>query len=420
MRSIFLVTLLIAACVVAVDGASREQEREAASNSLDSHTGPIHTNLSSYFELLSTRYRFSNDGTGQKHIVAEIRIANLLGARQRSRLTFDYQPLNQQLEIVYIRIRKRDGRIEHIITNQVIKTPHILSAATLPEVDFNEHTINVPNLQPGDLLEYDVATIIRHPVAPFQFWVVHNFNPNDAVVEELEIDVPKGRSVKMATTFGPQALPVESGGMDIYYWKRQNPTPKIELTSIDSAHIAIPDVQLSSFLSWEDVGRWYSDIEKNSRTPTPDVASRAIEITRGLQTDSEKAEALYNFTARDIKSISLLSLGIGGYKPSMAGDVLKRGWGDCKDKAVLLSALLESEGLHVASVLISPDREFSPSVPSPWYFDHLIVMLRIANKEIWMDPTSAGLPMGTLDQHLCDKEALVMPPNGDPYLGSTP
>jgi hypothetical protein len=143
-------------------------------------------------------------------------------------------------------------------------------------------------------------------------------------------------------------------------------------------------------------------------------------LTKGLHSDLEKAEALYDFVAKKVKYLSLMSLGVGGYMPSSANEVLRKGTGDCKDKVILLAALLEAEGMHASSVLINPNRELEPEVPSPWPFTHVITMLPLGNEKIWMDPSSAVLPFRTLSPLLLKKQGLVMPPEGAPHFEETP
>src|SRR5208282_1683145 len=95
-------------------------------------------------------------------------------------------------------------------------------------------------------------------------------------------------------------------------------------------------------------------------------------------------------------------------------------YGDCKDKAALLAALLEAEGLHASSTLINPDRKLDLDIPSPWPFTHVITMLQLGKDEIWMDPSAIVLPFRMLPYALRKKQALVMPPDGTPHFEETP
>src|ERR1700693_1924181 len=80
---------------------------------------PSRTSLPSEFELLHTRYRFENDGTGSKEVLAKIRILNEMGTRQRAEETFEYRLLSEDLEIRYFRVRKKDGTLVRVETAPV-------------------------------------------------------------------------------------------------------------------------------------------------------------------------------------------------------------------------------------------------------------------------------------------------------------
>src|SRR5208282_4415202 len=155
---------------------------------------------------------------------------------------------------------------------------------------------------------------------------------------------------------------------------------------------------------------------------------KAAELTKGLTTDLDKTEALYDFVARNFRYVSL-SLGVGRYQPHSAADVLHNQYGDCKDKHTLLASLLEAEGLHASSVLINSSRKLDPDVPSPSQFDHVITMLPLdksgPNAEIWMDTTAEVAPFRLLSFTLRNKQALVIPPaelasSVAPHLETTP
>src|SRR6201993_4328937 len=158
--------------------------------------------------------------------------------------------------------------------------------------------------------------------------------------------------------------------------------------------------------------------------PSPEVRTKAEELTKGLNTDLEKTEALYDYVSKNFRYVSL-SLGLGRYQPHSASDVLHDQYGDCKDKHTLLASLLEAEGLHADSVLINSSRKLDPDVPSPSQFDHVITMLPMGKQEVWMDTTSEVAPFRLLAYTLRNKQALVIPPDVPPskvapHLEETP
>ena len=143
------------------------------------------------------------------------------------------------------------------------------------------------------------------------------------------------------------------------------------------------------------------------------MRAKAQELTKGLNTDMEKVEALYDYVAKNFRYVSL-SLGVGRYQPHAASDVLHDQYGDCKDKHTLLASLLDAEGMHAWSVLINSSRKLDPDVPSPSQFDHVITMLPLGKEQVWMDTTAEVAPFRLLSYTLRKKQALVIPPAEPP------
>jgi transglutaminase-like putative cysteine protease len=252
--------------------------------------------------------------------------------------------------------------------------------------DYRQKHITVPGLRPGDVLEYDMVTVIHTALAPGQFWTEYDFDKNNIVLdEELDVDVPSDRPIKMKSKPGMDPKISEADGRRVYHWtsshlereddtkdknKDKNKDKKKKKKRPDEER---PDVQLTTFVSWEQIGRWYAGLEKDRRAPSPEVRAKAEELTKGLNNEMDKIEALYDFVAKNFRYVSL-SLGVGRYQPHASGDVLHNQYGDCKDKHTLLASLLEAEGLHASSVLINSSRKLDPDVPSPSQFDHVITM----------------------------------------------
>ena len=134
----------------------------------------------------------------------------------------------------------------------------------------------------------------------------------------------------------------QEGTRHIYRWTHANLKVKEKDPNQPPRRVAPnPDVQMTTFTSWEEVGRWYGGLQKEPLTLTPAIQAKAAELTKGLHTDDEKIHALYNFVALKYHYIGL-DFGIGRYQPHAADDVLDNNYGDCKDKHTLLAALLKA------------------------------------------------------------------------------
>ena len=384
-------------------------------------------------EHYRSTYRFESDGTGRKETVARVRVQSEAGVQQWGQIQIGYNSANERVEIAYVRVVKADGTVVKAGDDAVQDLTAPVEREAPVYTDYRQKHITVPGLRPGEVLEYDMVTVIHTPLAAGQFWADYDFDKNNITLdEELDVDVPADRPLKLKNKPDKDPKISEANGRRIYHWtsshlereddEKDKDKDKDKKKKKKKADEERPDVQLTTFVSWEEIGRWYAGLDKDRRAPSPEVRAKAAEITKGLDTDLDKVQALYDFVARNFRYVSL-SLGLGRYQPHAAGDVLHNQYGDCKDKHTLLASLLEAEGLHASSVLINSSRKLDPDVPSPSQFDHVITLLPMTtpHEEVWMDTTSEVAPFRLLAFTLRHKLALVIPADGStPHLEETP
>ena len=369
-------------------------------------------------EQMHSRYRFEADGTGRKETIARIRVQSEAGVQQWGQLQEGYNSANERVEIPYVRVLKEDGSVVKAGDDAAQDLSAPIEREAPVYTDYRQKHITVPGLRPGEVLEYDMVTVIHTPLAAGQFWAEYEFDKNNIDLDEtLDVDVPSGRTLKLKCKPGMEPKISEVDGRRIYHWahshleredegKDKEKDKKKKKRRPDDDR---PDIQLTTFETWEQIGRWYASLEKDRRAPSPEVRAKAEELTKGKTADLAKVEALYDFVAENFRYVSL-SLGVGRYQPHAAADVLHNQYGDCKDKHTLLASLLEAEGLHANSVLINSSRKLDPDVPSPSQFDHVITMLPLDGQEVWMDTTAEVAPFRLLAYTLRHKQALVIPP----------
>jgi tetratricopeptide (TPR) repeat protein len=407
---------------------------------------PDYSQESFVIEQMHSRYRFETDGTGRKETTARIRVQSEAGVQQWGQLLEGYNSANERVEIPYVRVLKEDGSVVKAGDDAVQDLSAPVERDAPVYTDYRQKHITVPGLRPGEVLEYDMVTVIHTPLAAGQFWADYEFDKSNISLDEtVDVDVPASRGLKLKCKPGMDPKITEANGRRIYHWssshlEREDDSPKAREKEKDKKKKKKkhrpeddrPDIQLTTFESWEQIGRWYAALEKDRRAPSPEVRAKAEELTRGLTGDLAKTEGLYDYVAKNFRYVSL-SLGVGRYQPHAASDVLHDQYGDCKDKHTLLASLLEAEGLHASSVLINSSRKLDPDVPSPSQFDHVITMLpmgqgsnpRGTKEEVWMDTTSEVAPFRLLAYTLRNKQALVIPPADPPsavapHLEETP
>jgi hypothetical protein len=370
-------------------------------------------------EKVHTVYRMEADGTGTRELTSRTRILADSGVKEMAVLTFTYTASNQQVDIGYVRVVKPDGTVVVTPGYNVQDMPADVSRSAPMYSDIHEKHVAVKGLAVGDTLETQVTIRTLKPEVPGQFWLQYNFEKNLIILDEqLNLDLPADKAVTMASA-DVQPTVTTSSGRKLYHWTSSNlerPDPDAPPKSVKHWK---PSVQVTTFSSWEQVGAWYESLQTEPLAVTPAIQAKAAALTKGLTTDEDKVRAIFNEVALHIHYVGL-SFGIGRYQPHPADDVLSNEYGDCKDKHTLLAALLKAAGIEALPVLIPSSRELDPATPSPAQFDHVITLVPLAGKLLWMDSTEEVAPVGILMGTLRDKQALAIPLSKPAYLERTP
>lgn len=373
-----------------------------------------------------TSVRFENDGTGERDLSVRMRVANPIGAQQLRSLSFSYDSATEKMALGYLRVRKPDGSVVNAPASAATDAPASNpsgtknAAASSSEREFH---VTLPALAVGDALEYEIVTRIVTPAARGQFWFQHNFLTGARASDErLEIDVPANRAVIVRSPHFPYKK-VLAGGRTIYLWERTDAHSSIAAKT--PAHEETPgaerspDVQLTSFTSWAEVARWYASLERGHAEPDTAIRARTAELTRSATSDVGKIQALYDYISKSVRHLET-SFGGDDYQPRSAGAIFASGYADSKDEQTLLAAMLEAAGFRANAVLIPYTRQLDSEVPSPAQFQHVLTVVPLANRFIWMDSSVGLAPFEMLPSPLRDKPALLVAPDGMGRIVKTP
>jgi tetratricopeptide (TPR) repeat protein len=388
-----------------------------------------HSQEAIVIEQFSRKERFENDGTSLREDTARIRIQAEAGVQQYGVLSFSYASGTGTFEVEYVRVRKPDGSVVETPPENVQDMTAQITREAPFYSDLHEKHVAVKGLSAGDVLEYQIKESTTKPLAPAQFWTSYEFTHSQIVLDEqLEISVPHDRAIKIKSATVQPALS-EGGGYRVYRWHSTNLQHKDEAHKKREAteqlwkqargRMPKPDVLVSSFTSWEDVGRWYGGLQEERVKPTLEVAARAAELTKNATDEEAKLRALYAYVSTDVHYIGI-AFGIGRYQPHSAEAVLENQYGDCKDKHTLLAALLAATGIPAYAALINTSQEVDEDVPSPGQFDHVITVVPRAGGQVWLDTTAEVGPYQYLIAPLRDKHALVIWRDKPAALVNTP
>ena len=384
-------------------------------------------------ERFITHAAFQNDGTSRADLEVVVDLLTDSGVQKFGQIVFGYNSGSQKLEVISVEVRKA-GSSTFTSASAVRDLAPLASGAAPAYADYHEKHISVPGLRPGDTLAYHIARTTTIAAVPDQFWFEHDFVKQAIVLDEqLEISVPRNRAIKLKTKPGADPVISDEGERRNYHWKTSRLTREQEDAAKgkkEASEPKIPAVQISTFENWADAGRWYAPLVRKRATPDATVRAKAEELTRGRGTDLEKIEALYDFVATQVRTVSL-AFGVGSFVPHAASETLANGYGDPKDKHTLLEALLEAQGIRAFPALISSSRDLDPNLASPGQLNHVITVIPQGTDGkdwMWLDTATEVAPFRMLASALRGKQALVIPiappgataKEGGPRLVETP
>jgi tetratricopeptide (TPR) repeat protein len=363
-----------------------------------------------------SKISFRSDGTSTEETMVRIHVLSQAGLQNYGVLHFGFASKTSKIEIVYVRVTKPDHRVVQTSVENALDMPAEITRQAPFYSDLQEKQVAVKGLEVGDTLEYQSRLEVDKPLAPNQFWFTYSFTRSGIVLqEELQVSVPRDKYVNVKSSDVQPSI-VDQGNVRVYDWKTAN-LARGTVKKPESPEQ--PSVQITTFHSWDEVGQWFRSLASPQASVTPEIQAKANEITAGAKTDSEKMQALYKFVSTKFRYIGI-SLGVGRYQPHAAADVLSNDYGDCKDKHTLFAALLSAAGVKSLPALVNSSMEIDPSVPSPAQFDHVITAIPQENGFLFLDTTPEVAPYGFLVAGVRDKQALVIPTEGNAGLVHIP
>lgn len=230
--------------------------------------------------------------------------------------------------------------------------------------------------------------------------------------------------------------PVEQG--DTYVWEVSD-VPRIQSEYNEPPYLALAGHAVITFFSekthnntyksWSDLGAWHARLIAGSFTASPPMEQKVQELAPPSLPLLDRIKALAGFAQRDIR-YAAIEVGIGGLRPHSASQVFANRYGDCKDKATLLSTMLAQIGVKSFYMPIYDERGiFTAATPPNLGFDHVILAIQLPEGSfksampalyedpklghlLIFDPTNDLVPFGQIPYYEQDSFALLVTDNG--------
>lgn len=318
------------------------------------------------------------------------RLLNASGVEDYSRLMFEYEPSYQTLTLHRLRIHRK-GEIFDYTKSQPIQIRE-------RESDLESNLYNgllsaemiLPEIHPGDMIEWAYSIGGSNPIFDGRFsdsWGLASFGKmRHYRVRLLFPEENAGAYVYSQSPNVKEAWVTHEGRFIVAELK--NTEPWGDYPDAPGWFHPYPWIAVDEYANWSEVVNWalplYSEVDQLPAVLLP-VRDRLVKISD----PDERMVAALRYVQSSLRYISLSS-GLHSHKPYAMADVLGRGYGDCKDNAQMLVALLRSLGFRAWPALVSTDllHTIADYHPTPNLFDHVIVLAETADgKEVWLDPT---------------------------------
>jgi hypothetical protein len=136
------------------------------------------------------------------------------------------------------------------------------------------------------------------------------------------------------------------------------------------------------------------------------IAALARQLAAGLPDTRARALALSDWVRHNIRYVGVY-VGPGGVVAHPPATVLENRYGDCKDHAGLLEALLAAAGIDSTSALVNSGNAYRlPEAPTLGVFNHMITY--VPSLDLYLDPTAESVSAGYLSAGILGKPVLLL------------
>ena len=356
------------------------------------------------------RYQFDKRGNWTFRLRRIYKIVDARGIDGWDYSAASYAPWYQKPSELRARVIAADGSVS-TLDPKSISTEPAPSGAPHTYSDRRRVKAPLPAISVGAIVEEEMVSRTRSPyfAAGSNFlFVLDQTRPVHRV--RVVIDAPAGLPLRFATVGGVKLARKRERARGRSRWtftaskvpKRADPEP-----FEPADHRPASLLRFSTGRSWNKVAAAYDAIvdAQIAAGPVPDLIARVPRYD-GSNRDRVVAAALA--LVNENVRYTGLELGQAALVPWTPAETWQRKYGDCKDKATLLVALLRGAGLAADVALLDSGThlDIDPKLPGMGYFDHAIVAVG-GGPRIWIDATSELARAGQLPRGDRDRWALL-------------
>jgi tetratricopeptide (TPR) repeat protein len=345
------------------------------------------------------------DGTAKTYRRLVQRVLTESGVRELDRLPFRAGPY-QEVRVLTANVVRADGTV----------VPARTGRSSWGMV------VDLPPLAIGDVVDVEWRVDDTQPT-----FFGNYFGANESLVPDFSVPTHESDLVLRAPAElplvthvrGSDATPVETAledGRTELRWRTGGFAPVAPEPLMPPAQEFAPLVQATSYPSWEAFGAWWWKLIEHEITTSPPMSAKVAELVAGKASKLDQLRAIYEFVVTDIR-YNAWEFGVRGYQPYSAPVIFSRGFGDCKDKSILMRAMLSEVGIECWPVLVYADErryEEDHTLALVEHFNHCIAYVPAQDgiPEMFLDGTARHHPFGSLPTMDDGAKVLVVKADG--------
>lgn len=313
--------------------------------------------------------------------------------------TIRYLPSTEELRVIHARAWKPNGLVldaQELGDREYAETPVSMY------YDMRLHQLRFAGLEKGDVVELEYSLAPKRRSAPYSGYfgeLVLFAGRGPEQLKRYVLIAPEAQKIFVhAEKIAPASVSARNGSQVFLWESRSIPALPREPRSPGVTETS-PYVHVSTMGDWKQVGSWYADLVRPQFALDQALQDELARVTNGLHSDKEKISAIQEFVLRSTHYVAL-EFGIYSYKPYPVTQIYARRFGDCKDKASLMIALLRAAGIE-AEIALVRTRSLGDVMAEPAsiaLFNHAIVY--VPKYDLWLDGTAeyAGRELPLEDQ----------------------
>jgi tetratricopeptide (TPR) repeat protein len=331
-----------------------------------------------------------------------------------------WAPWHEEKPEVRARVIAPDGTVTELDPSTIREGGSGSSGGNLLD-DAQELQAPLPNLVPGSVVE---QVVIHRDHAPFVAGGARGafYLSEDRPLANLRVEVSVPKDVPFTWALGEDTDPDldvdklrEKGRQGVVVAREDVPIVEAIVDAEPSRPLFSEQLLWSTHGSWEEAGARYAALQEPS-----DPEAIADWVAELEQTPKGERLTAAITMVRDRVRYTGLEFGQRAIVAWPAGEIIERGYGDCKDKAVLLSSLLTAVGIdaHLALIRTWPKPAIHPDVPGLAGFNHAIVHVPEGpdGEPMWIDATLEHALPGVIPRGLQGRHSLVLFDDGAELL----